>query len=181
MFCVGTGVRPEEAFGGDWTDVDLEAGVFTVRRAFAKGQLKSYAKTARSRRRVPLRAKVLDALHELPRREDVLFPASEGGRINKNVTILRTIFALADRDGRWGRIGDPTRPLRSRASDRAQGEAPAFFEPEEVERLLEAARNPTRRYAPDHPSHLDPPSSSWPCRPACAVASCSPFASATLT
>jgi hypothetical protein len=31
---------------------------------------------------VPLRAKVLDALHELPRRDGVPFPASEGGRIN---------------------------------------------------------------------------------------------------
>jgi hypothetical protein len=40
IFCVGTGVRPEEAFGGDWTDVDLDAGVFTVRRAFANGRLK---------------------------------------------------------------------------------------------------------------------------------------------
>jgi integrase len=50
IFCVGTGVRPEEAFGADWPDVDLTAGVFTVRRAFAKGRLKTYAKTARSRR-----------------------------------------------------------------------------------------------------------------------------------
>jgi integrase len=53
IFCVGTGVRPEEAFGADWTDIDLQAGVFTVRRAFAKGRLKSYPKTERSRRRVP--------------------------------------------------------------------------------------------------------------------------------
>lgn len=82
IFSVGTGVRPEEAFGAEWIDVDLEAGVFTVRRSFAKGRLKNYAKTARSRRRIPLRAKVLDALHELPRREGILFPASEGGRIN---------------------------------------------------------------------------------------------------
>jgi integrase len=28
------------------------------------------------------RAKVLDGLHQLPRREGVLFPAAEGGRIN---------------------------------------------------------------------------------------------------
>jgi integrase len=82
IFCVGTGVRPEEAFGGDWGDVDLDAGVFTVRRAFAKGRLKPYAKTVRSRRRVPLRARVVAALDELPRRHGVLFPASEGGRIN---------------------------------------------------------------------------------------------------
>jgi integrase len=82
IFCVGTGVRPEEAFGGDWGVVDLEAGVFTVRRAFAKGRLKSYPKTVRSRRRVPLRGKVVDALNELPRRQGILFPSSEGGRIN---------------------------------------------------------------------------------------------------
>ena len=82
IFCVGTGVRPEEAFGGGWTDVDLQAGVFTVRRAFAKGRLKTYTKTERSRRRVPLRAKVLDALDWLPHRSGILFPASGGGRIN---------------------------------------------------------------------------------------------------
>ena len=82
IFCVGAGVRPEEAFGASWEDVELEGGTFTVRRAFAKGRLKSYAKTVRSRRRIPLRAKVLDALGELPERQGVLFPAAEGGRIN---------------------------------------------------------------------------------------------------
>ena len=82
IFCVGTGVRPEEAFGADWSDIDLQAGVFTVRRAFAKGRLKTYAKTARSRRRVPLRAKVIAAIETLPRRNGVLVPAAEGGRIN---------------------------------------------------------------------------------------------------
>ena len=34
------------------------------------------------RRRVPLRAKVVAALEELPRRHSILFPASEGGRVN---------------------------------------------------------------------------------------------------
>lgn len=82
IFSVGTGVRPEEAFGGEWADVDLDARVFTVRSSFAKGQLKRYGKTERSRRRIPLRAKVLGALRELPRREGVLFPAAGGGRIN---------------------------------------------------------------------------------------------------
>ena len=84
IFGVGTGVRPEEAFGADWTDVDLEAGVFTIRRAYAKGKLKTYAKTARSRRRVPLRAKVIAALESLPQREGTLFPAQGGGRIDIN-------------------------------------------------------------------------------------------------
>ncbi len=57
VFCVGTGVRPEEAFGADWTALDLKTGVFTVHKAFAKGRLKTYTKTERSRRRVPLRAR----------------------------------------------------------------------------------------------------------------------------
>jgi integrase len=84
IFYVGTGVRPEEAFGADWDDVDLEARVLTVRRAFAKARLKPYPKTVRSRRRVPLRSKVVDALEELPRRHSVLFPNSVGGRIEIN-------------------------------------------------------------------------------------------------
>jgi integrase len=82
IFCVGTGVRPEEALGGDWSDVDLQGGLFTVRRAFAKGRLKPYPKTTGSRRRVPLRARVLDALAELAHRDGVLFPAAGGGRID---------------------------------------------------------------------------------------------------
>jgi integrase len=73
VFCVGTGVRPEEAFGADWTAIDLKAGVFTVHKAYAKGRLKTYAKTERSRRRVPLRAKVVAALDVLPDREGIVF------------------------------------------------------------------------------------------------------------
>jgi integrase len=84
IFCVGTGVRPEEAFGADWTDVDLAEGVMTVRRAFAKGRLMPYPKTARSRRRMPLRSKVVAALYELPHRNGILFPAAQGGRIDIN-------------------------------------------------------------------------------------------------
>ena len=85
IFCVGTGVRPEEAFGADWSDVDLEAGVFTIRRAYAKGRLKTYAKTvalaaagaaAREGDREPR-----DAAHS---REGILFPAAGGGRIDIN-------------------------------------------------------------------------------------------------
>ncbi|HEY6887421.1 MAG TPA: site-specific integrase [Solirubrobacter sp.] len=84
IFSVGTGVRPEEAFGADWTDVDLNAGVLGVHRAFAKGRLKTYNKTDRSRRRIPLRAKVVVALEQLPHRSGVLFPNSTGGRIDIN-------------------------------------------------------------------------------------------------
>jgi integrase len=82
VFLVGTGVRPEEAFGADWRDIDLDAGVVTVRRAFAKGRLKDYPKTVRSRRRVPARGRVLEALRRLPHRRGILFPSPEGGRVD---------------------------------------------------------------------------------------------------
>jgi integrase len=84
IFLAGTGVRPEEAFGADWRDVDLERRVFMVRRAFAKGRLKQYGKTTGSSRSVPLRARVVRALERLPRRRGIVFPASEGGRIEIN-------------------------------------------------------------------------------------------------
>jgi integrase len=83
-FLVGSGVRPEEAFGADWADVDLKGGILTVRRAFAKGVLKRYAKTVRSRRRVPLRARTVAALERLPRRSGIVFPNTAGHRIDIN-------------------------------------------------------------------------------------------------
>jgi integrase len=58
--------------------------VFTIRHAYAKGTLKTYAKTVRSRRRVPFRAKVIESLNTLERRDGILFPAAEGGRIDIN-------------------------------------------------------------------------------------------------
>ena len=38
----GRAVRDEEAFGGEWRDVDLERSMFRVRRAYAKGRLKDF-------------------------------------------------------------------------------------------------------------------------------------------
>jgi integrase len=84
VFLVGTGVRPEEGFGAEWHDVDLERRMLMVRRAFAKGRLKEYGKTTGSRRAVPLRAKVVAALEQLEHRRGILFPAPEGGRIDIN-------------------------------------------------------------------------------------------------
>jgi integrase len=84
VFMAGTGVRPEEAFAGDWRDVDLERRVFRVRRAFAKRRLKEYGKTTGSRRAVPLRARVVEALETLDRRRGLLFPAPAGGHIDIN-------------------------------------------------------------------------------------------------
>jgi integrase len=84
IFLAGTGVRPEEGFGAEWPDVDLKRRVLRVRRGFAKGRLKEYGKTTGSRRAVPLRARVVAALERLPHQRGILFPASEGGRIEIN-------------------------------------------------------------------------------------------------
>jgi integrase len=55
-----------------------------VRRAFAKGRLKSFAKTERSRRRVPLRKRTIAALQRLERRSGIVFPNAAGQRIDIN-------------------------------------------------------------------------------------------------
>jgi integrase len=83
-FMAGTGVRPEEAFGAEWRDVDLERRLLMVRRGFAKGRLKEYGKTAGSRRSIPLRSRVVAALEQLPYRRGILFSAPEGGRVDIN-------------------------------------------------------------------------------------------------
>ncbi len=81
---VGTGLRPEELFGLDRRDVDLDAGVLTVERVFTQGVLKDCKKSTRQRRRVPLRGRVVEAIRAMPTRIDtpVLFPAPRGGRID---------------------------------------------------------------------------------------------------
>jgi hypothetical protein len=79
-----------------------------VHKAYAKGRLKTYTKTERSRRRVPLRAKVVAALNELPGRE-------------------RLQRLCADRRGRQGRVGEDVwadRRRRRECLDRRRGVAP---------------------------------------------------------
>jgi integrase len=55
-----------------------------LRRTYSDGELRSYGKTERSRRRVPLRRRVLGALEVLPPRLDspLFFPALRGGHMN---------------------------------------------------------------------------------------------------
>ncbi len=82
IFAAATGLRPSELFGLEWRDVDRDAGVVYVRRAFANGRLK-HTKTRLSNRAVPLQAKALEALDELPLTENaILFANSRGGRID---------------------------------------------------------------------------------------------------
>jgi integrase len=67
---VGTGLRPEELYGLDRKDVDRENGVLRVERVYSQGRLKPCKKSDRQRRRVPLRAKVLEAIDAMPARID---------------------------------------------------------------------------------------------------------------
>lgn len=79
----GTGARPEDLFGLDWSDVDLQRRVMTIRRTFSKSVLKPYGKTDGSRRRIPLRQVVVDALTSLPSpHRGHVFHGTRGGRID---------------------------------------------------------------------------------------------------
>jgi len=84
VFATATGLRPEEWLALEWRDVDLRERVVTVRRAYSGAVLRDWGKTDRSRRRVPLRQKAVDALEQLPRRLDtrLVFPALRGGHLN---------------------------------------------------------------------------------------------------
>jgi integrase len=81
IFGAGTGLRPEEWMALERRDVDFEQRIVHVRRVVSDGRVKTYPKTNRSRRRVPLRRLVLNAIEQHPRRIDsrLLFPAPEGG------------------------------------------------------------------------------------------------------
>jgi integrase len=83
VFAAATGLRPGEWIALEDRDVDRDARVVFVRRAFAHGKLKS-TKTRRSTRAVPLQALALDALERLPPRPDtpLLFPAPRGGYLD---------------------------------------------------------------------------------------------------
>jgi hypothetical protein len=79
-------LRPSAA--AEWValeqrDLDREAGVVYVRRAFTKIRLKSM-KTEESRRAVPLQAIALDAIERQPPSRDnpLLFPGERGGYLD---------------------------------------------------------------------------------------------------
>jgi integrase len=84
VFAAATGLRPEEWLALEWRDIDLRERVVTVRRAYSGGVLRDWGKTERSRRRVPLRQKAVEALETLPRRLDtrLVFPALRGAHMN---------------------------------------------------------------------------------------------------
>ena len=87
VFLVGTGMRPEEALALEWKDIDKQNAVASIERVHSQGRTKPRKKSDRQRRRVPLRAKVLKALEQHPRRIDsrLVFPGHDSGYL-KQVT-----------------------------------------------------------------------------------------------
>src|SRR5215208_4769126 len=79
MFAAATGLRPGEWIALERRDIDVEARVAYVRRAFRNGRLKS-TKTEGSIRAVPLQEIALEALEQLPSggETDLLFPSPRG-------------------------------------------------------------------------------------------------------
>jgi len=79
MFAAATGLRPGEWIALEQRDIDRDARVLYVRRAFRNGRIKC-PKTEGSVRAVPLQAIALDALEQLPAGAgtDLLFPSLRG-------------------------------------------------------------------------------------------------------
>ncbi len=79
MFAAATGLRPGEWIALEQRDIDRDARVVYVRRAFRNGRIKC-PKTESSVRAVPLQAIALEALEQLPTGAgtDLLFPSLRG-------------------------------------------------------------------------------------------------------
>ena len=83
MFAAATGLRPGEWIALERRDIDLEARVVYVRRAFRNGRVKC-TKTEGSVRAVPLQAIALEALERIPAgaESDLLFPSLRGSHFD---------------------------------------------------------------------------------------------------
>jgi integrase len=80
VFAAATGLRPGEWLALEHRDIDRNAHVLYVRRAYRNGRLKT-PKTQASLRAVPLQANALAALDQLPSPSDspLVFPSANGG------------------------------------------------------------------------------------------------------
>jgi integrase len=101
VFGAETGLRTAELIGLERRDVDKRAKALAVQRRVADGIVTPYTKTTRSRRSVPLTARALEALDQLPPRLDtaILFPAPKGGHIGLDTWRTREWYDALDAAG----------------------------------------------------------------------------------
>lgn len=100
-FAAETGLRTNEWMAVERRDIDREDPAVAVARRFSRGQATPYPKTVKSRRRVPLTPRAVEALSWLPSRIDtqLLFPAAMGGHIDLDNWRLRVWYPALDAAG----------------------------------------------------------------------------------
>jgi integrase len=105
FFAAATGLRPGEWIALEHRDLDRDARIVYVRRAFAHGRLKN-PKTRRSMRAVPLQSIALAALDRVPARQEtpLVFPASRGG--------YHDLHKIIPRAGKSAQLAAGIEPLR---------------------------------------------------------------------
>ncbi len=105
IFAAATGLRPGEWVALEHRDIDRDARVAYVRRAFSKGRLKC-TKTESSVRAVPLQAIALAAVEPLQSgaANALLFPAVNGGYLD--------LHNLRNRNWKPAQIGAGIEPFR---------------------------------------------------------------------
>ena len=105
MFAAATGLRPGEWIALEQRDIDRDARVVYVRRAFRNGRLKC-TKTEGSVRAVPLQAIALEALERLPAgaETELLFPSLRGGYFD--------LHNFRTRDWKPAQLAAGIKPLR---------------------------------------------------------------------
>jgi integrase len=101
VFAAETGLRTNEWVALERRDVDRAGRAVVVQRRVSDGVLTPYPKTERSRRRVPLTQRALDALDRIPPRLDTTlqFPAVRGGYIGLDTWRNREWYPALDAAG----------------------------------------------------------------------------------
>lgn len=103
LFALATGMRPGEYLALRWQDVDLKAGLVTVKRAIVqRAGTWHYTepKTSRSRRTIPLPASTAALLREhymaspFKAPDDPVFPNHEGRPLDEHSTVRKRFKAL---------------------------------------------------------------------------------------
>ena len=119
-FAAATGLRTEEWAALDARrDIDRAAGVVRVTRTITGGktaatplEIVDLGKTDKSRREVPLNARAIAALDNMPPRIGLLFPAPAGGPLNLDNWRRRTWAPAVEASG----IDLPARPYDTRST-----------------------------------------------------------------